>query len=65
MCSAKKIRRKLEEAAVVAEVDLGPTFAHGAQGVLLIDLLKAASLCGLSASRLFDLNLSGSDNLAE
>lgn len=65
MCSAKKIRRKLEEAAAVAEVDLGSTFSHGARGALLIDLLKAAKLCGLPASRLFDLSLSGRDNLTE
>lgn len=54
MYRVKRIRRRLEAAAVVAGVDLGNTFAHGAKGVLMVDLLAGATLCGIAAWRLVD-----------
>lgn len=65
MSKIKKIRRTLESAAIVAGVDLGPLFAHGAKGVMLGELLAACVLCGIAASSLFDASLGVEHNLPE
>lgn len=54
MSHAKKIRRRLEAAAIITGVDLGVTFARGAKGAALADVIAFAVVCGLDVALLFD-----------